>query len=458
VIVFDHAVVVTMDPERRIITDGAVAIDGSSIVDVGKSAAVTEAHPDASIRDVTGWVVMPGLVDGHVHLPQAMLRGCADEIPLWRWMAERIFVLEGDFTPDDMRASSRLAILEMLKAGTTTFLETLILGRHDPAALATTIDETGIRAVLPRAVTDGGGYLDEAPLHPGIDEDPDIAIDDALALARAWQHSERIHVWFGPRSTGGASEGLLRRLVGLARDNGLGLVQHYAMTVRERRYIRDRYGCGQAEFLRRLGMLGPDVVLLHACALDADDIAILRGTGTSVVHCPTGPAKMGSGVTPVADLLDAGVNVALGTDGGPANNGADMLRDLKWVAYLQKLARADPTVVTREQVLEAATIGGARALGLDHLIGSIEVGKRADMIVLRTDGPHWTPTLNYPSNLVYASSGADVDTVVIDGRIVMEGRRMLTMDEPAVLEDARARSAALFARTGVEVPQAWPVT
>jgi cytosine/adenosine deaminase-related metal-dependent hydrolase len=456
-VILSNATIITMDPERRIITDGAVAVEGASIVAVGKAADVRGAFPDDEVRDQRGGIVMPGLVDGHVHLPQAMLRGCGDEIPLWQWMTERVFVLEGAYTAADMRASTRLAILEMVKAGTTTFAETLILGRHDLPALARTIEETGVRAILPRGVSDGGGYLDEAPLSRGISEEPEAAIAQALEVARAWQGSDRIRIWFGPRSTGGTTEPLLRRLVEVGRAEGLGLVQHYAMTTRERRYIRERFGCGQVEFLERIGMVGPDVVLLHACALDADDVARLAGTGTSVVHCPTGPAKMGSGVTPVAELLEAGVNVALGTDATAANNGADLLRDLKWVAYLQKLRVADPTVVTREQVLEAATIGGAKALGLDDLIGSIEVGKRADLIVLRTDAPHWTPMLNIVSNVVYSSSGADVDTVMIDGAIVMEGRRMLTLDEEEVLAEARERSAALVAMTGVEIPSTWPI-
>ena len=455
--IIDHATIVTVDQERRIITDGAVAVVGCDIAAVGKSAEVRSAFPDEPVRDVDGAVVMPGLVDGHVHLPQAMLRGAADDIPLWQWMADRIFILEGNYTPEDMRASARLAVLEMIKAGTTTFLETLILGRHDFGALVKALDETGVRAVLPRAVTDGGGYLSEAPLHPGLDEDPDTAIADALDVAARWRDSERMHIWLGPRSTGGCTETLLRRLVEIGREQQMGFCQHYAMTIRERHWIRTRYGCGQGEFLRRIGLLGPDVVLLHACALDEEDIAILAGTGTSVVHCPTGPAKMGSGVTPVADLLAAGVNVSLGTDGGPANNGADLIRDFKWVGYLQKLAKADPTVVPREQIVEMATMGGAQAVGLDHLIGSLEVGKRADLIVLRTDAPHWTPMTNVLSNLVYAASGADVDTVIIDGRVVMEGRRMTTMDERAVIEEASGRAAALFARTGVSVPNAWPV-
>jgi cytosine/adenosine deaminase-related metal-dependent hydrolase len=456
-VILANATIITMDRERRIITDGAVAIEGASIVGVGKGADVTAAHPGHEVRDLHGGILMPGLVDGHVHLPQAMLRGSADDIPLWRWMTERIFVLEGAYTPADMRASTRLAILEMVRAGTTTFAETLILGRHDLPALARTIEEAGVRAILPRGVSDGGGYLDEAPLSAGIGEDPEAAIAEALEVARAWQGSDRIHIWFGPRSTGGTSEPLLRRLVEIGREAGLGLIQHYAMTTRERRYIRERFGAGQVEYLERIGMTGPDVVLLHACALDADDIARLAGTGTSVVHCPTGPAKMGSGVTPVAELLEAGVTVALGTDATAANNGADLLRDLKWVAYLQKLGKADATVVTREQVLEAATIGGATALGLGDVIGSVEVGKRADLIVLRTDGPHWTPMLSFVSNVVYSASGADVDTVMIDGRIVMEGRRMLTLDEDEVLAEARERSAALVASTGVEIPSPWPV-
>lgn len=455
--ILDNCTVLTLDGDRRILTNAAVAVIGERIAAVDKSEAVRARFPTEPARDLRGWLLMPGLVDGHVHLPQTLLRGAADELPLWQWMADRIFVLEGNFTADDARTSTQLAILEMLKSGTTTFLETLILGRHHLGALVEAIADTGIRAVLPRAVTDGGGYLDEAPLHPGLEEEAEVAIADALAVASQWKGSDRIRIWFGPRSTGGCSERLLRRLVELGRAEGLGLCQHYAMTVRETAYIRERYGCSQGEFLERIGLLGPDVVLVHCSALELEDIPALTDTGTSVVHCPTGPAKMGSGLTPVHDLREAGINVALGSDGGPANNGADLIRDLKWVAYLQKLHHHDPTVTPREAVVEMATIGGATAVGLDRSIGSIEVGKKADLIVLRTDGPHWTPNLNYLSNLVYSSTGSDVDTVMINGEILMEGRRMTKLDEERVLWEARRRCADLFERTGVDVPQTWPV-
>lgn len=456
--IYDNCTVITMDPERRIVTGAAVAVEGDSIAMVDKSERVREAYPEKATRDLHGWLLLPGLVDAHIHLPQAMLRGSGDEVPLWVWMAQRIFILEGNYTPSDVHASTRLAIVEMIKAGTTAFLETLILGRHDLSSLAGMIGETGVRAVLPRAVTDGGGYLDESPLHPGLDEAPEAAIDDALAVAEQLGGSEHVRIWLGPRSTGGCSEGLLRELVAVARREGMGLCQHYAMTDREKAYIRARYDAGQVEFLERLEMVGHDVVLVHCCAMDTDDIEGLRGTGTSIVHCPTGPAKMGSGVTPVRALLEAGVTVALGTDAAAANNGADLVRDLKWVAYLQKLLEREPTVVTAEDVLEMATIGGARALGLDHLIGSIEPMKRADFIVVRTDAPHWVPTFNPVANFVYAATGADVDTVVVAGRTLMEGRELKTIDEERVLADARAAVDDLYERTGVDRPAVWPVS
>jgi cytosine/adenosine deaminase-related metal-dependent hydrolase len=237
----------------------------------------------------------------------------------------------------------------------------------------------------------------------------------------------------------------------------MGLCQHFAQSAREPGYIRERFGCGQGELLERVGLLGPDVVLLHCTALEPQDIDTLSGSGTNVVHCPTGPAKVGNAVTPVAELLEAGIDVALGTDAPAANNGADMIRDLKWVGYLQKLRRRDATVVPAETVLELATLGGARALGMADLIGSVAVGRRADLIVIRTDAPHWTPNLNWVSNLVYASTGADVDTVIVDGEILMEGRTMTKLDEERIIWEAREHAAALFERAGVEVPSAWPV-
>jgi cytosine/adenosine deaminase-related metal-dependent hydrolase len=456
-VILDNCTAVTLNGRREIVTGAAVAVVGDSIAAVGKSAEVREQYPGEPVRDLHGWVVMPGLVDGHFHLPQTLLRGAADELPIPRWMGERIFPLEGAFTPEDARASARLAVLEMLKAGTTAFLETLILGRHGLDELSEAIAETGIRAVLPRGVTDGGGYLDSAPLHGGLEESPDEALADAVAVAARWKGSDRIRIWLGPRSTGGCSEELLRRMVELARAEGMGLCQHYAQSAGEPGFIRERFGASQGEFLERLGMLGPDVVLLHCTALEPEDIEALRGTGTHVVHCPTGPAKVGNAVTPVHELLQASVNVALGSDGAPANNGCDMIRDLKWVGYLQKLRQRDATVVPAETILEMATLGGARALGLDGLTGSIEPGKRADLIVIRTDGPHWTPNLNWVSNLVYASSGADVDTVIVDGDVLMEGRELKKLDEERIIRGARERSAGVFARAGVEVPQPWPV-
>ena len=245
-----------MDQRRRILRDGAVAVVGSSIAAVGDRASVQAQFPDEPVKDLNGWLLMPGLVDGHVHLPQALLRGTADELPLHQWMSSRIFVLEGNFTPADAKASARLAIVEMLKAGTTTFLETLVLGRHALGELAEVIRETGIRAVLPRAVGDGGGYLDEAPLHEGLQEPPDTAMSEAIDVAGQWKNSEQIKIWLGPRSTGGCPESLLRDVVETARANDMGLAHHYAMTDRELAYLRANFDAAPGEYLRRAGMLG----------------------------------------------------------------------------------------------------------------------------------------------------------------------------------------------------------
>ena len=457
VILFDNCTVITMDPERRIIEGGAVVVRGDSIVAVGKSDEMRNQYPLATTRGYEGWVVIPGLVDGHMHLTQQLLRGTADELPLDKWMAARTFILEGSITPDEARVAARLAMIEMLKSGTTTFFETLVLGRHGLGDLCEAIVETGMRAVLPRAVGDGGGYLNEAPLHPGLKESPDDAIAEAVEIAGRWRDSEQIRIWLGPRSTGGCGPNLLRRTIEVARSEGMGICHHYAMTDREIQFLQDMYDATPIEYLSRLNMHGPDVVLVHCSGLSGELAAELRGKGSSVIHCPASPAKMGSGVTPVKELLEAGVNVGLATDSGAANNGADLIRDFKWVTYLQKLIHRDPTVVPREAVFEMATLGGARAAGMEHLIGSIEPGKRADLVVLRTDAPHWTPNLNTMSNLVYAASGADVDTVMVNGVILMEDRQFTRIDEEAVLNEARVASSRLHARTGLENPSVWPV-
>ena len=458
VLLLDNCTVVTMDEDRRVIENGAVGVAGDSIVAVGKSGELRAQYPSAPVRNLNGWIVMPGLVDGHVHLTQQLLRGTADELPLHKWMADRTFILEGNINPDDARAAARLFMVEMLKAGTTTFLETLVLGRHGLADLCDTIAETGMRGVLPRAVGDGGGYLNEAPLHPGLQEPPEEAITEAVEVAGRWRGSEQIKVWMGPRSTGGCEPGLLAHTVEVARSEGMGICHHYAMTDREISYLQDLYGATPVEYLSRVNLHGPDVVLVHCSGLPPDQAEALRGSGSSVIHCPASPAKMGSGVTPVKELLDAGVNVGLASDSGAANNSADLIRDFKWVSYLQKLIHHDPTVVPRESVVEMATLGGAKAVGMDHLIGSVEPGKRADLAVLRTDGPHWTPNLNTVSNLVYAASGADVDTVMVNGVILMEGREFTLIDEAAVIEDARMASERLYARTGIDNPSVWPVS
>ncbi len=458
--ILDNATVVTVDERRRIFVRGAVAIDGNRIAAVGPSHVVRARFPDdPAVVDQRGNLVLPGFVDGHVHLPQSLLRGCSDDIPLATMLAGRVWPLQGHFTPEDARIAVQVAALEMLKCGTTTFLETLVAERYHFESLIDCVAATRMRAVLPRVVMDQALYSDDASsLHPGMREDPETGVREALAMAEQWAGSDQIKIWFGPRSTGGCSEDLLKRLADLARKHGIGICLHYAQgDGQEREYIRSRYGCGLGEFLHRVGIVGPHVVLVHCVHLGPEDIDLLRDTGTSIVHCPSPASKYGMGIAPIPEMLAAGLNVALGCDSSCSNNSRDMIRDMKLASYLQKARLRNPTVMPAETMLEMATVNGARAIGMSHLIGSLEEGKRADLIVVNVDQPHWIPLLNPVSNLVFAGTGADVETVIIDGRTVMEKRQVKTIDEERVLWEARRRIERLYARSGVTVPQRWPV-
>jgi cytosine/adenosine deaminase-related metal-dependent hydrolase len=254
----------------------------------------------------------------------------------------------------------------------------------------------------------------------------------------------------------GASEGLLRQVVEVARERNRRITMHLGEEESRVRYIEDHHQASPVAFCDGIGMLGPNVLLAHCVNIaDPAQIARLAETGTHVVHCPAANAKMGMGVAPIPDFLTAGVNVCVGTDSGPANNCYDLLRDLRWAACLHKAVRRDPTVVPAGTVVEMATLNGARAMGLESEIGSIEVGKRADFIVIDIDKPHFIPAPDPVSAIVYCATGADVDTVVIDGQVVMRGREVLTLDEQRILRVARSRASDLYARAGVSEFSRW---
>ena len=457
---FTNATVITMNPTRDIITNGAVAIQGNRIVSVGKADVLQRQYDGDEIVDVQGKLIIPGLIDTHVHLAQALIRGCADDMALIQWLCDRVWVLQGNFTGDDGYVSARLCIAEMLKSGTTTFLESMLAHRYGFNGIAQAVEESGIRACLAGIVMDIGTYATQTnSMHPGMIEDRETSLLGVLDMHSKWEGAagERIHVWFGPRTPGGVTSELYREMSDLARQRNMGITMHLAEVEADKIYLNERYGLSPVYYAESVGLLGPRTVLVHMVWLNQEDIAKLANTETHVSHNPSSNSKLASGVCKVPQMLASGVNVALGCDGGPSNNDYDLIREMKLAAIIHKAVTNDPLIVPAETVLEMATINGARALGLEREIGSLEAGKKADLVVLDFERLHTTPSLNPISTLVYAATGGEVDMVVVDGQIVVEQGQLLTMDEEEVMEQARYHAGALYRRAGIEIKPKWPV-
>ncbi len=458
--IFENATIITMNPRRELITHGAVAVTGNEIVAVGKSKEIVERFPEKRRIDCNGNVLMPGLVDTHVHTAQAMLRGCADDLGLIDWLFKRVWVLQGNYTEEDGRASAALCALEMIKSGTTSFLECMLAERYGFDGVAETIVQSGMRAAIGKIVMNLPSYAkSELRMYPGMVEDAETGIRNTLAAYDKWNGAAdgRIQVWFGPRTPGGVSPEVYQQISQLAAERHMGITIHISEVREDLEHAHSQGFRSPTEYIQAYGLLGPRSVLAHYVWSDAQDWKIIAGTGTHITHNPASNAKTATGIAPVDAMLKVGVNVSIGCDGGPSNNTYDMVRDMRLVSYLANLREDDPTAVPAETVLEMATLNGAKAMGLEEQIGSLEVGKRADFIVINMDAPHLTPAWDPVSTIVYAAQGTDVDTVVIDGQIVMQNRRVNTLDEAAILADIRQRYLALGKRAGLNIGPRWPV-
>ncbi|MEZ0394678.1 MAG: amidohydrolase [Desulfurococcaceae archaeon] len=455
--------IITMDKDRRVIKEGAVAIEDGKIAAVGKREALDRDyryHSDVII-DATRDVVMPGLVNTHVHLAQALLRACADYLPLIRWLKERVWPLQGNYRPNEALASARLAALEMMLTGTTTFLETGLVGRYGPDNIIEAVHGMGLRAAVARHVMDMSGYaLEKGIIHEGLVESGEQSFNDTIRLYHKYHgRDNRIWIWFGPRTPGAVSVELYRKISEKARELGTGITMHLAEVREDVEYTTKEFGKRPVEFAHWVGLTGRNVVLVHVVWADDDEISLLSRTGTTVSHNPSSNMKLGSGMARVSEMLRAGVNVALGTDGGPSNNDYDLLREMKHAALLQPARTLDPRSISAEEVLEMATINGARALGIDRLVGSVEPGKEADIIVVDYWQPHLRPLSNPISHVVYSATGRDVKHVIVGGRLLVFNGRPLTVDYDEVLEEAERAAWELYSRAGIctRPDTRWPI-
>ena len=426
--------VVTLDEKGTVIADGAVAIAGNRIAAIGPAAELAARYPAAERIDARGRVVMPGLINAHGHAPMVLFRGLADDLPLMDWLEKHIFPAEARHVNEDfVRVGTRLACLEMLRGGTTTFADMY----YYEDAIAEEAERCGIRAVLGETLIDF-----PAPDHATWD----AAISYTRRFVERWRAHARITPAVAPHAVYTVSDAHLVAAHRLARELGAPLLIHLAEARSELERVRQRSGTSPIALLDRLGVLDERVLAAHVILPTPDEIALLARRGVGVAHCPQSNMKIAAGVAPVPALIAAGVAVGLGTDGAGSNNDLDLWEEIDTAAKLHKVMALDASALPARQALAMATREGAHALDLDREIGSLEVGKRADLIVVRTDGLHQRPqnpaTSPY-SFLVYSTKASDVETVLVDGKVVVRDGRVVTLDEAEVLRQAAAWRARI---------------
>ncbi len=430
--------IVTMDANDSVVR-------GDLLIRDGRIAEIDEkigSDADETI-DATGGVVLPGFVQTHIHLCQTLFRGAADDLALIDWLKKRVWPMEAAHTKESIRASARLGIAELIKGGTTCAL-TMETVRHTEEVLRV-VDESGFRATVGKCMMDKGDDVPRA-LH----EETAASIRESVALIEQWhgRGGGRIRCCFAPRFAISCTRELLSEVSELARKHKVMIHTHSSENKNECEIVEAETGRRNVAYLDSLGISGAHVLLAHCIHLDTEEMETLSRTKTNVAHCPSSNLKLGSGLARVAEMLARKIPVSLGADGAACNNRLDMFTEMRTAALLQKLAHG-PEVLSAAQVLRMATIDGARALGLDNEIGSLEVGKRADVIVVDLNQLHSSPKQDVISSLVYSAQPADVRVTIIDGRVVMRDGKLSALNEGDVIVDANREASALAKRAGL---------
>ena len=423
--VITGGVVLTLDERDTRIEGGAVAIKGDTIMGVGRAEELRQEFVGRTLIEAEDSLIMPGLINGHTHAAMTCFRGMADDMELTTWLNDYIFPAEAKHADAELAYwGSLLACAEMIKSGTTTFCDMYIF--EDETARAA--KEAGVRCLL------GEGLLGfPSPNAPTSAE----GLACARRLIEKWQGDSLVNIMVEPHSLYICSPSLLIKAKELADEYHIPYGLHLLENQAEQRQLQERLGKKPLWFLKEIGYLTERFLAYHCVFMDEEDIGLFAEHGCRVIHDPESNMKLASGVAPVPAMLKAGITVGLGTDGCASNNNLDMFQEMDTAAKLHKVHNLDPTVMAAGTVLRMATCEGAKALGLGEKTGTLTVGKKADVIIIDLNKPHLTPLYNEYSHLVYAVSGADVDTVLINGQLVMRKRRLLTIDEREVMTQVR---------------------
>ena len=431
-----NGIVLTVDGTRRVLNPGSVAINGTQIVAVDTPAAIAARYRSADTIDATGKVVMPGLINTHTHAAMVMFRGLGNDLNLMDWLQKYIFPAEAKtVSPEFVRVGTRLALLEMIQSGTTTFADMYYFEEE----VAKVTKAAGMRGVLGQTVI-------EFPVADA--KTPAEALARTEAFAKQFEHDELITPSIAPHSVYTLDAKTLTAVSELAKRLMIPIQIHLAETQAESGLSQERHHMRPVATLESLNFWAPTTLAAHGVWINDDEIALLDRRGVGVSNNPESNMKLASGTAPVMKYRKAGVNVGIGTDGAASNNDLDMFEAMRQTAFQQKLVSMDPTAISAAEALEMATLGGARALGRGQHLGSLEPGKLADLIIVGMSKARQQPLFEPMSQIVYASRGDDVETTIVNGKVLMRDRKVLTMDEAAVLRDARV--AADLVRKAVQ--------
>jgi len=421
-----NATILTMETDKPEFVEADLGVQGNRIVFIGDIPADFRAVTEI---DGTGKVVLPGLINSHSHIAMSLMRHYADDLPFWTWLNDRIMPLEHKLTGSDIYAGSMLSIAEMIRSGITAFADMYFFVDD----IAQAVSETGIRANLSRGLV--------------FNSLEDISkIDESLEIFRKWNNSnnERIKIDLGPHAPYTCGPEYLKKVSKIAGELDAGIHIHISESRREVEEIYSLYKKSPVEYVRDCGIFENRTYAAHCVKVTDDDIAILAKNNVSVMNNPGSNLKFGNGFAPISKMLNAGINVSLGTDGPASNNNLNMFEEMNLTALVNKAADHSPTSVPAYTALKMATINGAKALGIDNEIGSIKIGKKADIIIIDMEKPHFYPKLDIVSSLIYSAQASDVSSVICDGRLLMRDRELLTLDETKVCIDADAAAKKLI--------------
>ncbi len=422
-----------MDSKQPIVERGFLAIKDKQIIAVGKRTRASSLIKANKTISGVGKVAMPGLINCHTHIAMTLFRGAAEDQPLDMWLRKTIWPLEAKLKPMYVYDGTLLGCLEMIKSGTTCFADMYF--HEDMVAKA--VEKAGLRAVVSEGIIEAGDTARGEKM-----------LKDSVNIAKKFNGyaDGRVSVRLGPHALYSCSPNLLRRVREAALRLKVGVHMHLAESLDMAKSLKSKYGLDEAELLEKIGFLNNlDMLVAHCIYLSEDEMHILARHGVKVAYNPVANMKLGMGAAKINHLLKLGVTVGLGTDGPASNNSLDMFETMKVAALFQKSSYHDPTVLPTETILRMATIDGARTLGLEKQIGSLEAGKRADIILIDFEKPHLTPRHNLYANIVYSARGSDVDTVIVDGNILMENRKVRTLKENDVMEKAQQTASNLVA-------------